>query len=81
MPLLKVGRERLKRSMDQISTIGATPRGGLHCLTLGDEDRGARDLLRRWCMNAGFPVRVDPIGNMFARRAGCHPDCPPVVIR
>ncbi|MCW5234071.1 Zn-dependent hydrolase [Verminephrobacter eiseniae] len=80
MPLLKVNRERLKRSMDQISTIGATPRGGMHRLALGDKDRQARDLLKRWCMDAGFPVRVDPIGNMFARRAGRHSDSPPVVI-
>src|SRR6218665_3786148 len=80
MPLLKVNRERLKRSMDQISTIGATSRGGMHRLALGDKDRQARDLLKQWCMDAGFPVRVDPIGNMFARRAGRHSDSPPVVI-
>src|SRR6218665_2097078 len=80
MPLLKVNGEGLKRSMDQISTIGATSRGGMHRLALGDKDRQARDLLKRWCMDAGFPVRVDPIGNMFARRAGRHYDSPPVVI-
>jgi N-carbamoyl-L-amino-acid hydrolase len=39
-------------------------------LTLSDEDRQARDLLRQWAQEAGFPCAVDSMGNMFIRRAG-----------
>jgi beta-ureidopropionase / N-carbamoyl-L-amino-acid hydrolase len=77
---MKVNRSRLKRTMDEMSRVGATPNGGVHRLALDDRDREARDLLKVWCEQSGYAVRVDRIGNMFARRAGHASNCPPVVI-
>ncbi|HFJ9769500.1 TPA: M20 family metallo-hydrolase, partial [Raoultella ornithinolytica] len=44
-----------------------------------DEDRQARDLLRQWAQEAGFPCAVDSMGNMFIRRAGKNPQLAPVL--
>jgi len=54
----------------EMARIGATPRGGVRRLALSDQDRAARDLFRTWCEEAGLRVRVDALGNMFARRDG-----------
>lgn len=80
MTPLRVNRERLKQAMDAISAIGATPRGGVHRLALDEQDGRARDLLSAWCHEAGYTVRVDGIGNLFARRPGRLSDAPPLLI-
>ncbi len=74
-----VDQERLWASLMEMAKIGATPRGGVCRLTLGDEDRRARDLCARWCREAGCAVSVDAMGNVFARRAGRDPARPPVL--
>jgi N-carbamoyl-L-amino-acid hydrolase len=79
-PSIRINRERLQGTMDLMSAVGATPNGGVHRLSLDDKDREARDLLKRWCEQSGFAVRVDRIGNMFARRAGKNPALPPLLI-
>ena len=56
-----------------MARIGATAKGGVNRQALTDPDREARDLFMSWCRNAGCAVRVDPTGNIFARRAGRHP--------
>ena len=48
-------------------------------LTLSDEDRRARDLFRDWCNDAGCQIRVDAVGNIFARRPGHDPSRPVVM--
>jgi N-carbamoyl-L-amino-acid hydrolase len=63
----------------EMARIGATPKGGVRRLALSDVDRQGRDLFRRWCEDAGLSVRVDEIGNMFARREGRSPNRPPVL--
>ena len=62
-----------------MAEIGATPKGGVRRLTLTDVDRRGRDRFRAECEAAGLTVRVDAIGNMFARRAGRDPDRLPVL--
>ena len=71
--------DRLWESIEAINKIGATPAGGVCRLALSDEDRDARDLFRQWCVDAGCQVRIDAIGNIFARRPGRHPDRPIVM--
>ena len=63
-----------------LARIGATPKGGVRRLTLTDTDREGRDLFARWAREAGLEVTVDPIGNMFARRAGSDPSLAPVAM-
>ena len=67
---LTVNGERLWQSLATMARIGATQKGGVCRLALTDLDRESRDLFVRWCEEAGCSVRVDPMGNIFARRAG-----------
>jgi N-carbamoyl-L-amino-acid hydrolase len=71
---------RLWRSLMELAKIGATARGGVRRVTLTAADREGRERFAGWCREAGLEVRVDAIGNMFARRAGREPAAPPVVM-
>src|SRR6516164_5694757 len=76
---LQVNGERLWASLMELAKIGATPKGGVCRLAASDLDGEARRLFIRWCEEAGCTVRIDRIGNIFARREGRDPNLPPVV--
>jgi N-carbamoyl-L-amino-acid hydrolase len=78
--MLAIDPDRLRETFDDYSAIGATERGGLHRLALSDEDRRVRDRFRRDLEALGLDVRVDELGNVFARREGTDPDADPVLI-
>ncbi|HFP9395030.1 TPA: Zn-dependent hydrolase [Raoultella ornithinolytica] len=77
--MIAINAERLWSTLNEMARIGATPAGGVTRLTLSDEDRQARDLLRQWAQEAGFPCAVDSMGNMFIRRAGKNPQLAPIL--
>ena len=77
---VRVNAGRLWSSLMEMAAIGATAKGGVRRIGLSDEDRQGRDLFRRWCDRQGYAVRIDPCGNMFARRAGTESGLAPVVI-
>jgi len=64
----------------EMAKIGATPKGGCKRLTLTDLDKQARQLFASWCEKEGCAVKVDEMGNMFARRPGAEDHLPPVMI-
>ena len=66
----RIDGKRLWDSLMDMARFGATPKGGVKRLTLTDIDRQGRDYFRANCEAAGLTVRVDAIGNMFARRPG-----------
>lgn len=74
----RINGARLWQSLMDLGAIGATPKGGVCRIALTEEDRIGRDLVVRWCREAGLDVRVDEIGNLFARRAGSDPHAPAV---
>lgn len=76
---LRINGQRLWDSLMEMAQIGATPKGGVSRLALTEEDRLGRDLFRQWAIEAGCTVKVDAMGNMFARRAGRNDSLPPVV--
>ena len=55
--MIAINAERLWSTLNEMARIGATPAGGVTRLTLSDEDRQARDLLRQWAQEAGFPAQ------------------------
>jgi N-carbamoyl-L-amino-acid hydrolase len=59
--------------------IGATAKGGCNRQALTDTDKAGRELFMQWCEAAGCAVRIDEIGNIFARRPGRDPGLPPVI--
>lgn len=74
----KINGERLWASLMEMAKIGATPKGGVCRLTLTDLDKQARDLFVQWCEAAGCTVKVDRMGNIFARRPGKNDALAPV---
>jgi N-carbamoyl-L-amino-acid hydrolase len=77
---LSINGERLWDSLMEMAKIGATEKGGCCRLALTDLDRQSRDLFVKWCEGAGCSLRVDKMGNIFARRPGRNEDLPPVMV-
>ena len=75
----RINADRLWNSLMEMALIGATPAGGVSRLALTELDRQSRDLFVRWAKEAGCSVRVDAMGNIFARRAGLQDHLAPVV--
>ena len=80
MSNLRIDGDRLWQSLMDMAAIGATPAGGCNRQALTAEDGAGRELFRNWCEAAGCSVRVDAIGNLFARRAGTNPDAPAILV-
>ncbi|MDP9043559.1 MAG: Zn-dependent hydrolase [Pseudomonadota bacterium] len=74
----EINGDRLWASLMDMARIGATPKGGVCRLALTDLDKQARDLFVSWCVEAGCSVRVDRMGNIFARRPGRNDSLAPV---
>ena len=79
MTEIRIDGARLWDSLMVMAEIGATPRGGCGRLALTDLDKQARDLFVSWCEAAGCKVRIDRMGNIFARRPGAEPGLAPVM--
>jgi len=77
---VRVNAGRLWSSLMEMAAIGATSKGGVRRIGLSEEDRQGRNLFRRWCDARGYAVRVDPLGNMFARRPGAESGLKPVLV-
>ncbi len=75
----RIDGKRLWDSLMSYAGIGATAKGGVRRLTLTDVDKRARDRFRSECEAMGLTVRVDAIGNMFARRPGRDQSRAPVL--
>jgi N-carbamoyl-L-amino-acid hydrolase len=69
---------RLWQRLMTLARIGATPKGGVCRLALTELDRQARELFAQWAVERGCTLRVDAIGNLFARRAGSDDSLPAV---
>ena len=76
---LRIDGQRLWDSLMEMAKIGATDKGGVCRLALTDLDKQGRDLFVEWCEAAGCSIKVDKMGNIFARRPGRNNDLPPVM--
>lgn len=74
-----INSQRLWERLMDMAAIGATAKGGCNRQALTDLDRQGRELFIGWCKDAGCSIRVDRMGNIFARRAGLQDDLPPVI--
>ena len=64
----------------KLSEIGPGIAGGNNRQALTEADSEARRLFKHWCETEGMEVKVDKIGNMFARRQGKDKNAAPVLI-
>lgn len=77
---LYINSKRLQTWLADFATIGGTPNGGVHRLTLTDLDKQARDLFVSLAKKAGCSIKIDAMGNIFARRSGEDNRLNPVLI-
>ena len=77
--ITSINAERLWKRLMQMAQIGATAAGGCNRQALTDEDAAGRELFMTWCKDAGCDIRLDAIGNIFARRPGRDATAAPVM--
>ncbi|QDI92450.1 Zn-dependent hydrolase [Salicibibacter halophilus] len=77
---MRIDLQRLMETINTSAAMGATENGGLHRLTLANEDTEMRGTFVHWLETAGLEVTVDDFGNIYGRREGTNPDLSPVVI-
>ena len=75
----RISGERLWDTLMEIAKIGGTPKGGVKRISLTETDKAGRAKFRSWCEALGLSLRVDSMGNMFARREGRDPSRLPVL--
>lgn len=79
MPI-EIDRQRFIETMKEQAEIGATDGGGLHRLTLSDEDKQVREWFATQMENEGLEITVDEFGNMFGYREGADPEAGTVLV-
>jgi N-carbamoyl-L-amino-acid hydrolase len=74
--------DRLRETLEAFSSedVGGTPRGGVSRPAASDADRAVRDRFAARARDLGLTVRVDDVGNMYARRSGSRAGAEPVLI-
>ena len=77
-PTIEIDSYRLNKRIQDISEIGSTLNGS-NRQALTDDDAKARELFINWCESSACTVRVDAMGNIFARRGGSNPEADPVL--
>jgi N-carbamoyl-L-amino-acid hydrolase len=68
--------QRLEAQLEVLSRIGRLPSGAVRRLAFSDEDRAARDQVRRWMEELEMAVRIDAAGNLIGRYEGLDPSLP-----
>lgn len=67
---MKINTQRLLNNINRYAQIGQKGRIGVERIALSEEDKIARDLLKKQLMEAGLEVHVDQMGNMIGLRKG-----------
>ncbi|MBP0595258.1 Zn-dependent hydrolase [Paraburkholderia sp. LEh10] len=70
---------RLSDRHREMARIGGTANGGVNRQALTPEDTQGRHRLLEWATARGYTAGIDPIGNLFIRRAGTRADLSPVM--
>lgn len=71
-----VSGERLATRLAALSKIGLTPDGGSYRIGFSEEEKAAKELVKKWMTEAGLVVTVDGAGNVFGRLEGKNPELP-----
>ena len=68
----------LQQRIEELSLITEATPPVVTRVLFSDADLRGRDYVRKLCQDAGLKVRVDAVGNMFARWEGSAPELPAV---
>jgi N-carbamoyl-L-amino-acid hydrolase len=74
-----VDESRLSNNIEELSSIGRTPEGGVRRLAFSDEDIAGREFCMGLMREAGLDVRIDAAGNILGRRAGTDSNAKPIL--
>src|SRR5262245_56272088 len=81
--LARIDGAELRRRIEALSMFGRPPGGtfadGVSRVAYSDADVAGRQYVIGLMKAAGLAPRIDPAGNIFARRAGLEPALPPVL--
>jgi len=72
--------ERIKNDIENLREFNATPGKGLTRFSLTEEDRGARNYLKKELQKLDIEIYEDAAGSLVARRDGTVKDAPVVMI-
>jgi ureidoglycolate amidohydrolase len=75
---LRVESDRLFAELAQLATFSDAPAPAVTRVLFTPPDMAAREYFTRLCTAAGLAVRVDAVGNLFARWQGADPALPAV---
>ena len=75
---LTVNRDRIGRELETLATFSDCPPPAVTRVLFSEADIAARAYVRGLCEEAGLAVRVDPVGNLFARWEGTDPALAPI---
>lgn len=76
-----INEKRFRENFFEISKFGALDKGGLTRLAFSDDDKSAREFLVNLMKNAGLKVRIDSVGNIFAKYDDVlDPNLPPISV-
>ncbi|MFT5113661.1 MAG: N-carbamoyl-L-amino-acid hydrolase [Parasphingorhabdus sp.] len=76
---LRVSGKRLWQRLMDMAEIGPGQSGGSCRLALTDDDKAGRDQFIEWCQALNLNIRIDDMGNIFARHEGSNNNLAPVV--
>ncbi len=71
--------ERVKEWIEEFSSIGKDPEGGITRPGLSKEEKMAKEKAISIMKDLGLEIRVDQFGNVIGRRAGNNPHSPPIM--
>jgi N-carbamoyl-L-amino-acid hydrolase len=75
---VSVDIDRLVGELDYLARISDSVPPAVTRVLFSDTDMRARQFFKGLCTTAGLHVRVDPLGNVFARWEGSEPELPAV---
>ncbi len=76
---METSEHRLKQMILDLAEWNDTPGEGISRFSYGEKDAKARKYLIDICEELGLKVRVDAVGNIFARLEGTNPKALPVM--
>ena len=75
---LDVNQARLNAELDKLASFSEAPAPAVTRILYTEQDLAARAYFKDLCLEAGLELRVDALGNTFARWTGSEPDLPAV---
>ena len=75
---IEIEIDRLSNELEQLASYSDLPAPAISRVVFSEQDLLARSYVRQLCEKAGLVVRVDAVGNTFARWVGADAEAPAV---